>query len=124
MKYLHENLSMYHNIYKYYTYTTSSHLPSSIVKHSAQQLDGCLALADSFQMDARVRLAVILSTDKVFCNLGTFDFAASHLSSAGGSHLSAVAEILYLIERLEKLHTEVQGMVSSPHLDTTLPYNV
>ena len=38
MKYLHENLSMYHNnIYKYYTYTTSSHLPSSIVEHSAAQ---------------------------------------------------------------------------------------
>ena len=73
-------------------------------------------------MAARVRLAVIPSADKALRNLGTFAFVNSHLFSAGGCHLSAVAEILRLIERLEELHTEVQGMVSSPRLhriDTT-----
>ena len=98
MKYLHENLSMYHNIYKYYTYTTSSHLPSSIVKHSAQQLDGCLELADSLQMAATARLDVIPSTDKALRDLGTFAFVTSHLFSVGGIHLSAVADLICLIE--------------------------
>ena len=35
MKYLHKNLSMYHNIHYKYQRTTSSHLPRSIVEHSA-----------------------------------------------------------------------------------------
>ena len=38
--------------------------------------------------------------------------------------MSAVAELLCLIERLEELHTEVQRMISSPHLATTLLFNV
>ena len=38
--------------------------------------------------------------------------------------MSAVAKLLRLIERLEELHTKVQGMISSPHLAMTLLYDV
>ena len=38
--------------------------------------------------------------------------------------MSAVAELLRLIERLEEIHTEVQGMISSPHLSTKLLFDV
>ena len=76
------------------------------------------------QIDARFRLAVILSADKALRDLGTFAFVASHLLSAGRRHSSAFAEIIRFIERLEELHTEVQGMISSPHLSRTLIYDV
>ena len=85
-----------------------------------QKLDGSLASADSLRIAARLRLAVILSADEALCDLGTFAFSASHLFSAGGRHSSTFAELLCLIERLEELHTDVQGMISSPHLSTTL----
>ena len=75
-------------------------------------------------MAARVRLSVILSTDEALRELRTFAIVALHLFSAGGRPLSAVAKILRLIERLEDLYTEVQGMISSPHLSTTLLYDV
>ena len=74
------------------------------------------------QVAVRIRLAVIPSVDEAFHDLGTLTFVASHLFSAGGRHSSAVANLLRLIERLEELHTEVQGMISSPHLATTLLY--
>ena len=90
----------------------------------AQQLDGRLASADSLQIYARFRLAVILSADEALRDLGTFTFVALHLLSAGRRHSSAFAEIIHLIERLEELHTEVQGMISSPNLATTLIYDV
>ena len=38
--------------------------------------------------------------------------------------MSAVAELHRLIERLKELHPEVQGMISSPHLVTTLLFDV
>ena len=76
------------------------------------------------QVAVRVRLAVIPSVDEAFHDLGTLTFVASHLFSAGGRHSSAVADLLRLIERLEELHTEVQGMISSPHLSTTLLFDV
>ena len=38
--------------------------------------------------------------------------------------MSAVAKILRLIEKLEELHNEVQGMTSSPYLNTTLLFDV
>ena len=75
-------------------------------------------------MAARVRLAIILSVDKALRDLGTFAFVVSHLFSAGGRHLSAVAELLRIIESLEEIHTDVQGMISSPHLATTLLYDM
>ena len=90
----------------------------------AQQLDGRLALADSLQMAARVRLAAIPSADKALRDLGAFAFVALQLFCAGGDHLSAVVEPLRLIERLEELQTEVQGMISSPHFATTLLFDV
>ena len=62
-------------------------------------------------MSARVRLAVIPSEDDDLRELGTFAFVALHLFSAGGHHLSAVAKLLRLIERLEELHTKVQGVI-------------
>ena len=64
------------------------------------------------------------SADEALRDLGTFAFVTLHLFYAGGRHLSAVAELLRLIDRLEELHTEVQGMISSPHLYTTLLFNV
>ena len=75
-------------------------------------------------MAARIRLAVIPSADEALRDLGTFAFVASHLFSAGGRHSSAVAELFRLVERPEELHTEVQGMISSPHLATTLLFDV
>ena len=62
-------------------------------------------------MAEMVRLAVILSADDALRDLSTFAFVALHLFSTGGCHLSAVAKILCLIERLEELHTEVQGTI-------------
>ena len=64
----------------------------------AQQLDRCLELADSLQMAATARLDVIPSTDKALRDLGTFAFVTSHLFSVGGIHLSAVADLICLIE--------------------------
>ena len=90
----------------------------------SQQLDGRLALADSLLMSVRVSLAVILYVEKAFHYLGTFNFVAYPLFSAVRRYLSAIAELLCLTERLEEIHTTVQGMISSPHLDATLQYNV
>ena len=81
-------------------------------------------MADSLQMAARIRLAAIPSADEALRDLGTFTFVASYLFSAGGRHSSAVADLLRLIERLEELHTKVQGMISSTHLSTTLLFDV
>ena len=75
-------------------------------------------------MAARVCLAVNPSSDKALCDLGIFDFVTLHLFSAGGRHSSAVAKLLRLIERLEELHTEVQGVISSPHLATKFLFGV
>ena len=90
----------------------------------AQYLDGCLASMDSLRTAAWVLLDVIPSADEALCDLATFAFVASHLFSVGGRHSSAVAELLRLIEILEELHTKVQGMISSPHLVTTLLFDV
>ena len=40
-----------------------------------------------------------------------------------GRHTEAVTEIVRIINRLEELHTEVQEMIKSSHLATTLIYN-
>ena len=89
----------------------------------AQQLDGHLVLADSLQTAARVRLAAIPSADEELRELSTFAFVASHLFSTGRRHSYTVTEILRLITRLEELHTEVQGMISPPHLVMTLLFD-
>ena len=90
----------------------------------AQQFDGHLTLADSLQMAVRFRLYVIPSTDEELSNLGTLAFVVLHLFSAGWRHSSSVAKLLLIIERLEKLHTEVYGMISSPHLATSLLFSM
>ena len=89
-----------------------------------QQLDGRLASADSLRTAVRFRLAAMTCAEETICDLGTFAFVASHLFSTGGQHSSAVAELLRLIESLEELHTKVQGMISSPHLPTTLLFDL
>ena len=88
-----------------------------------QQLDGFLSLVDSLHMSAGVRLTAIPSGYEALSNLGTFAFVASPIFSAGWRHSSAVTELLRLIKRLEERHTEVQEMVSSPHIATTLLYD-
>ena len=90
----------------------------------AHQIYGRLASADSLRTDARVRLAAILSVEEALFDLGTFSPVASHLFSAGGRHLSTVTELLRIIERLEELHTKGQGIISSPHIATTLLFGV
>ena len=90
----------------------------------AQHLDGRLTSADSLRMAVRVLLAIILSAYKALFGLGTFAFVTSHLFYVGRRRSSDVAKLLRLIERLEKLQTEVQGMISSPHLATTLLLDV
>ena len=69
-------------------------------------------------------MAAIPSVEEDLPDLGTFVFVASHILSSGGQHLSAVTDILCLMDRMEKLHTDVQGVISSPHLATTLLYDV
>ena len=81
-------------------------------------------MADYLQMGARGRLDVIPSVNKALHDLGKFAFVALHLLSTSGRHSSSVAKLLYLIERLEELHTEVQRMISSSHLDTKVLYDV
>ena len=90
----------------------------------AQKLDGQLASADSLRTAARVRLVCIPSADETLRDLGTFAFVASHIFSAAGRHVSAVAEILQLIKITEDLHTKVQGMITTPHLAKKNLYNV
>ena len=75
-------------------------------------------------MSARVRLTVIPTAEEALCNLVMFAFVVLHLFSAGRRYLSAVSDLLCLIERLEELHTKLQGMISSPNLATKLPFDV
>ena len=90
----------------------------------AQQLDGRLTSVDSLRTATKVRLATIPSVDEALWDLGTFAFVASNLFSVGGRHLSAAAELIRLVESLEEIHTKARGVISSPHLATTLIYDV
>ena len=81
-------------------------------------------MVDSLQMAVWVRLAVILSEDEALWNLGTFNFVALQLFSAGGRHSFAFGKLLHLIERLEELLTELQGMISPHHLAMKIIYDV
>ena len=87
-------------------------------------MDGQLALMQYLQTNTRVCLEAILSADEALRNLGTFDFVNSYLFSVDGRHLSAVAELRRLIERLEEILTNVQGMTTSPNLAAELLYDV
>ena len=69
-------------------------------------------------MDAGVRLDDILPVYKAFQYLGFFAFIALNLLYAVRRHLSDVANIFRLVERLKELHTKNQGTISSPHMDT------
>ena len=89
-----------------------------------QQFYGMLDYADSMQNAAQFILVVSTSADEALHNLGNFAFVKAHLLSMGGRHTEEFADILSLIERLEEIQTKVQGMISSPHLVTTLLYNM
>ena len=88
----------------------------------AQQLYVQLASADSFLKSTRVCVDATQSTYEAIRDLGTFAFIASYLLSMGRRHATVIMDILYLIERLEELHTEVQGKITPPHLSTALIY--
>ena len=61
---------------------------------------------------------------KRFATLASLPLLRHTSSLWAGRHSSAVPELLRLIEMLKELHTEVQGMISSPHLATTLLFDV
>ena len=81
---------------------------ASLLSH---QLNRSLDLANSLWTTVRVCLADILSIDEAVRNLGTFTFVALYLFYAGGQHSLAATDLLRLIERLEELHTKVQGIM-------------
>ena len=54
-----------------------------------------------------------------------FTFLESYLFSAeGGENTAAVSALLCLIERMEQLYTNVQGMIAYPHVTMTMFYDV
>ena len=72
-----------------------------------QHLDGRLASAYSLRTSKRVCLEIISSADESLQNLDTFKFIALYIFPTGGRHAAAVAKLLRLIEKPEKLHTKV-----------------
>ena len=89
-----------------------------------QQLYKRLPSVDSLRAEVRVRLDGIPSVYEALHDLGMFALVISHLFFAGRRHSSDIAEIFHLIERLKELHVEVKRVISSPHLSTTIMYNV
>ena len=88
-------------------------------------MDGWLVSMDSLQTASQVRPAVTLSAGEAFFNLGTFAFVELHLfSTRGRRQTEAVKELLCIIERLEELHTKVQGDITSPYISTTFLVDV
>ena len=60
----------------------------------------------------------------VICDLVTFAFIVANLFTVGGWNAAVVADIPHLIERLEDLYKEVQGMITYPHLTTAILFDV
>ena len=58
--------------------------------------------------------------NEVLRDLVTLAFITSHLFSTGRYHAAEITEILHLIEILEDIHTKLQGMITPPHLATTI----
>ena len=81
-----------------------------------------MASTFSFLKTAQVLLEVIPSADEALRNLGTFAFVALHIFSTVGRHVTAFMELLFIIEVLEEIHTEMQGIIKFPHLATTSLY--
>ena len=67
---------------------------------SEQHLDNRLALTKFLWTAMRVHMAVILSVDEALRNLGTFDFVALRLFSAGRRYSPDIMELFCLVERL------------------------
>ena len=89
-----------------------------------QQLYVWMAFTDSLHTTDWARLANIPSTDKALRDLGTFAFIVFYLLSAGWIHVAIVAELLCLIDILEKIRTKVQGMITSNRLTPALLYDI
>ena len=77
-----------------------------------KQLDGRLTSSESQRTASLVRLAVIPSLYEALRDLGTFTFFVYHLFSVSRIYMALVAELQRLIERLEDIHTKVQGVIS------------
>ena len=79
---------------------------------------------DSLQKATRVLLTATSPTKDALRNLGIFTFIVLYLFYVGGRHSNAVMDLLRLNERLEDLHTDVQGMISYPYPSTTFLFDV
>ena len=62
--------------------------------------------------------------DEALYDLGTFTFVALHLLSVDRQHTTAIADLPRIIEVLEDIHTDVHGMIKSPHLAMALFFDV
>ena len=89
-----------------------------------QHKHGRLKSSDSLCTITQICMEFIPSADEALRDLGTFSFAVLHLFSAGGTHEVAITEILRLIENMEDLHTNTQGMITPLHLAKTLMIDV
>ena len=89
-----------------------------------QHLDVRMASANSLQTATRVHLDDITSADEALLNLDIFYFIVLHLLSVGGIHAVSVMDLLHIIERLEDIQTEVQGMITLPNLTMVLLYDI
>ena len=90
----------------------------------AQQMDGHISSLESLRTSSWFRLAEIPYADKALRNLGTFAFFASQLLSTVRRHVAKVEYLLHLIKRLKELNTNVQGMITPPHISITLMFDV
>ena len=80
-----------------------------------QKLVVRLTSADSLRNATRVCLVAIPSAYEALCNLGTSFFVVSHFFYMGKHHMAAIMQILFLIGRLEEIHTKEHGMITYPH---------
>ena len=114
MKYLHENLAMYHNIYKYYTYTTSSHLPSSIVEHSENptkaqgektllpQLAETMKGLRKEDPHTQKKLPVGIDVPECLAELGMEKYATEMIQAVGDCAITAFYYLLQVLENIVK----------------------
>ena len=89
-----------------------------------QHLYGRLALEDSLCTTAWILIVATPFMDEAIHNLGTFVFITAKLFSMGGRHMAEVVELFHLIEIMEKLHKEVQRMITFPHLIKVLLFDI
>ena len=66
---------------------------------------------------------MIPATEDTLLNLVTFDLVTLRLFVAVAVYYAALMDLLYLIDSLDEFHTEVQGVITSPLISTTLLFN-